>query len=106
VGIIQKKIFAKYCRYEDLDEICIGHEPVSRYGNRCLCGPRFYFCPSAASGSVLLVSGYFRKFFAIKEAEARAERFAKGKILKSAHFRSQSDLNKNSDRTGYFGKLS
>jgi hypothetical protein len=51
-------------------------------------------------------SGYFRKFFAIKEAEERAERFAKGKILKSAHFRSQSDLNKNSDRTGYFGKLS
>jgi hypothetical protein len=29
-------------------------------------------------------SGYFRKYFANREAEARAERFAKGKIMRSA----------------------
>lgn len=51
--------------------------------------------------------GYFRKFESMKEAEARAERFARGKILKSAQYRSQSDLSQgqSSARTGFFGNL-
>jgi hypothetical protein len=36
-------------------------------------------------------AGYFRKFESTKEAEARAERFARNKIMKSMHFRSQSE---------------